>query len=396
MDKLYDLHDAYIRKTQTNHKRYLINAIDWDSQLIGIKGSKGIGKTTLMLQYIKENLSAQQALYISMDSIVAKQYTIFDIAEYHINRGGTHLFVDEIHKYADWSSEIKTIYDLYPDLHIVFSGSSILQIYKSFADLSRRALSYDLHGLSFREFIHMETGIDLPKINIEDLVKNHVAFAEGITKEINVFTHWQNYLSYGYYPFYREDKKNFALKLENVINNALDVDLPYALEINVHNIFKIKKLLHILATELPFQPNVSKLAGSLELNRNTLNNYLYYLAESNLIQLLLDAGKSYSTLSKPEKIYMHNTNLIYAITREKGNKGTLREIFFFNQVNAYNKVNYTKQGDFVVDNKYIFEIGGASKTTSQIKDIKNSFLAVDDILIGRANKIPLWLFGFLY
>jgi uncharacterized protein len=396
MEKLYDLHDAYIRKTKSGFTRYLIEDINWDAQLIGIKGSKGVGKTTMLLQHIKTNFTGNEALYISMDSIVAKSHSIFEIAEYHINKGGTHLFIDEIHKYADWSREIKTIYDLYPDLHVVFSGSSILQIYKSYADLSRRAVSYEMHGLSFREFICMETGLTLPKISLNDLVKKHVSFAEEIVEQVNIFTHWNNYLQYGYYPFYKENKKDFAMKLEQVINNALDVDLPFVLEINVHNIFKIKKLLNILATELPFQPNISKLAGSLELNRNTLNNYLYYLAESNLLKLLLDSGKSYSALSKPEKIFMHNTNLIYAINQSLGNKGTTREIFFFNQVDAYNKVHFAKQGDFIVDGKYTFEVGGSTKSFTQIKDIKNSYLAIDDVQIGRANKIPLWLFGFLY
>jgi uncharacterized protein len=396
MEKLYDLHVAYLRKTKTAFKRYLINEINWNSQLIGIKGSKGVGKTTMLLQHIKLNLNDKQALYVSMDSIVVKSYSILEIAEYHINKGGTHLFVDEIHKYDGWSREIKTIYDLYPTLNVVFSGLSVLQIYKSYADLSRRAVSYTMHGLSFREFICMETGLDLPKINFADLVKNHVSFAELIIEKVNIFSYWPNYLQYGQYPFYKEDKRDFALKLEQVINNSLEVDLPYILEINVHNIFKIKKLLNILATELPFQPNITKLAVSLELNRNTLNNYLYYLAESNLLKLLMDAGKSYSALSKPEKIFIHNSNLIYAITGSLANKGTIREIFFFNQVDACNKVNYTKQGDFIIDGKYTIEVGGAQKSFNQIKDLGNSFLAIDDVQIGRANKIPLWLFGFMY
>jgi uncharacterized protein len=396
MEKLYDLHHSYLRKTKLSFKRYLMDEINWAGKLIAIKGAKGVGKTTLILQYIKANFTGNEALYVSMDSIIAKPYSIFEIAEYHVNRGGTHLFIDEIHKYAEWSREIKTIHDLYPEFHVVFSGSSILQIYKSFADLSRRAVAYNLEGLSFREFLELETGQKFGKITLADLLKNHVQLAENIIEKVNVFKHFDQYLRYGFYPFYLENKQDFNLKLENVVNNTLDIDLPFMLEINVHNIFKMKKLLYILATQLPFQPNVSKLAESLELNRNTLNNYLYYLSESKLLHLLTDSGKSYSALSKPEKIYMQNTNLIYTISGDNVNKGTLRELYFFNQVSAKYTVNYAKKGDFLVENKYLFEVGGSQKTFTQIADIQDSYLAIDDVQIGRMNKIPLWIFGFLY
>jgi uncharacterized protein len=396
MEKLYDFHASYIKKTKSTFRRYLMDGINWEAKLIAIKGAKGVGKTTMMLQYLKENFTGNEALYISMDSLIVKPYTIFEIAEYHVNRGGTHLFIDEIHKYTDWSREIKTIHDLFSDLFVVFSGSSILQIYKSFADLSRRVVSYDLEGLSFREFLELETGNSFKKIELTELLKNHISIAEDVATKVNIFKHFDNYLRYGYYPFYLENKRDFNTKLEHVINNSLDIDLPFMLEINVHNLFKIKKLLYILATQLPFQPNITKLAESLELNRNTLNNYLYYLSESKLLKLLTDSGKSYSTLSKPEKIYMQNTNLIYAISGDEVNKGTLRELYFLNQVSAIKAVNYTQKGDFIVDNKYVFEVGGAQKSFSQIADLKESYLAIDDVQIGRGNKIPLWMFGFLY
>jgi uncharacterized protein len=396
VEKLYDMHESYLKKTKSSFRRYLMDVINWDAKLIAIKGSKGVGKTTLILQYIKEHFTEKEALYISMDSLIVKPYTLFEIAEHHVNRGGTHLFIDEIHKYSDWSREIKTIHDLFSDLHVVFSGSSVLQIYKSFADLSRRAVSYNLEGLSFREYLELETGHKFEQYQLEALLKNHINIAERITEKVNVFKYYENYLKHGYYPFYLEGVKDFNQKLENVINNSLDVDLPFMLEINVHNIFKIKKLLYILATHLPFQPNITKLAESLELNRNTLNNYLYYLSESNLLCLLTDAGKSYSTLSKPEKIYMQNTNLIFAISGAGVNKGTLRELYFLNQVSAKYDVNYTKNGDFIVANKYVFEIGGSQKSFSQIANLTDSYLAIDDVQIGRNQKIPLWLFGFLY
>jgi uncharacterized protein len=397
MEKIYDLHQQYLRKTQVTFERYLMQKINWNSQLIAIRGPKGVGKTTMILQHIKQVFGqSEKALYVSMDSIAAKSLTIFEIAEYHLRKGGTHLFIDEIHKYNDWSREIKSIYDLYPELNIVFSGSSILQIYKSFADLSRRAVDYDMAGLSLREYLALETRLSLKAYSFDDLLQNHVEIAEEISRQVNVFQYFESYLQHGYYPFYVEDKQDFGLKLENVINTILDVDLPFMLEINVHNIFKMKKLLYLLATELPFQPNVSKLAGSLELNRATLNNYFYYLSEAKLLHLLTDAGKSYSTLSKPEKIYLQNTNLIFAIAGSNINKGTLRELFFLNQVSAQNTVNYSKEGDFKVNTHFTFEIGGPNKDFKQIADLSHSFLAVDDLLIGRGHRIPLWLFGFLY
>jgi uncharacterized protein len=396
MEQLYDLHDNYIRNTKLSFVRYLSKIINWDAKLIGIKGARGVGKTTMLLQYIKTNFKTKTALYVSMDSIIAKPFSIFEIATFHINKGGTHLFIDEIHKYHDWSREIKTLHDLYPNFNIVFSGSSILQIYKSYADLSRRVVSYTMEGLSFREFIFFETGILFEKIELKNLLKNHDTIAENIVAQTNILILFQKYLQYGYYPFYKEGIKDYNLKLEQVINNILDVDLPFILEINVHNIFKLKKLLLLLASELPFQPNISKLAGSFELNRNTLNNYLYYLSECKLIALLTDSGKSYSTLSKPEKIFMQNTNLLYALSGNNINKGTVREVFFFNQLSAMHQTNFIKTGDFIVDDKYVFEIGGAKKSFAQIANIKDSYVAIDDVMIGRGHKIPLWMFGFLY
>lgn len=396
MDRLYDIHNSYLRKTKLIFKRYLMHEINWSGKLIAIKGAKGVGKTTMILQYIKEHFKGSDALYVTMDSIFTKPFSIFEIAEYHVNRGGTHLFIDEIHKYEDWSREIKSIHDLYPQLHIVFSGSSILQIYKAFADLSRRVVSYELVGLSFREFLELESGEKFNKVPLLDLLQDHISIADSIIQRVSVLKYFDLYLKYGYYPFYLEEKRDFTLKLENVINTSLDVDLPFMLEINVHNIFKLKKFLYILATQGPFQPNISKLAVGLDLNRNTLNNYLYYLSECRLLLLLTESGKSYSTLTKPEKIYMHNTNLIYAISRDQPDKGTLRELYFLNQVSALHMVNSSLKGDFRVDQKYVFEVGGAQKGFSQIADIKNSYLAIDDIQIGRGHKIPLWLFGFLY
>ncbi|MBK8700693.1 MAG: AAA family ATPase [Saprospiraceae bacterium] len=397
MEKLYDLHQRYLRQTNTGFQRYLLDEVSWNHRLIALKGPKGVGKTTMLLQHILQHFGeGTDALYVSMDSIAIKSFTLFEIAEFHANRGGSHLFLDEIHKYSDWSRELKTIYDLFPELHIVFSGSSMLQIYKSYGDLSRRAITYDLRGLSFREYLILETGEQLEAYNLKSILTDHLELAKSISERVKVFDHFDPYLRFGYYPFYREGTDNYYIKLEQVINTILDVDLPFMVEINAHNIYKMKKLLYMLATSVPFQPNISKLAASLEVNRNTLSNYIHYLHEAGLLQLLLDAGKSYSLLAKPEKIYLQNANLVYVISPEHAQKGTLREMFFFNQVAAKHKVNYSKEGDFLVDEHYTFEVGGHSKNFNQIKRSKNSYLVLDDTIMGYKNKIPLWLFGFLY
>jgi uncharacterized protein len=397
MDILYRHHQKFLQTVNTSFVRNIVNEIDWSEHLIGIKGSKGVGKTTMILQHINNTFGKSiEALYISMDSLALEDYTIMDIAEYHSNLGGTHLFIDEIHKYAQWSKDLKSIHDLYPELYIVFTGSSMLQIYAGAADLSRRAITIDMQGLSFREYIEMETGTVFPVYSLREILTHHIDIAHEITTTIKILPQFQQYLKIGYYPFYHKNKNNFHLKLENVINTTLEVDMPYVLGTTVHNIYKIKKLLHILAAEVPFQPNITKLAGSLELNKATLNQYLYYLGESGLLNLLLDAGKGYSLLSKPEKIYLNNTNLAHCINQRGVNIGSIRELFFYNQLAAKHKVNTANKGDFLIDEKYTFEVGGKGKTYKQIANVKNSYIALDEIITGMKYKVPLWLFGFLY
>jgi uncharacterized protein len=397
MDILYKNHQKYLQGVNTSFVRKTINDIDWDNTLIGIKGAKGVGKTTMILQYIISTFGkSNKALYLSMDSLALKNQTIMEIAEYHINIGGTHLFIDEIHKYPEWSKDLKTTHDLFPDLHIVFTGSSMLQIYAGAADLSRRAVTYTMQGLSFREFLALETGENIEAYTLNDIINDHISIASDINAKVKVLPYFKQYIEYGYYPFYLQNKKSYHLKLENVINTTLEVDMPYVLGVNVQNIYKIKKLLHILAAEVPFQPNITKLSGSLELNKATLNHYLYYLEEAGLLNLLLDAGKGYSMLSKPEKIYLNNPNLSYCINPEMAHKGTIRELFFFNQVSFKHKINASDIGDFLVNEKYTFEVGGRSKNYDQIANIKDSFIVSDDIESGVKHKIPIWLFGLLY
>ena len=397
MTLLYDLHQQYLSNLQITFRRNLIDDIDWEEQLLAIQGARGVGKSTLFLQHIKETFgNRKEALFISMDNFALKDFKIYDIAKYHLEHGGSHLFIDEIHKYEDWSIELKSIYDLLPNLKVAFTSSSILQVYKGFADLSRRAITYELKGLSFREYLQIETKLQLKSYTLDEILQNHVDIAHEILKTTKPLAYFNHYLQYGYYPFYLKGKKNYLSKLNSVLNTILDVDIPYLLNVNMSNVFKIKKLISTLASEIPFQPNTTKLAASLDLSRSTLNTYLHYLDQACILNLLLDKGKYYSALSKPEKIYLNNSNLCYAISPGKINVGALREIFFMNQVQLSHQVNFSKQSDFIVDSKYIFEVGGHYKSYHQVADIENSYLAVDETEIGSGNRIPLWLFGFLY
>ena len=397
MELLYKYHQQYLHNNQGWYRRAEMDAIPWEEQLVGIKGAKGIGKTTLMLQKIEEDFGkSTKALYISMDNMAVQGYTITQIAEYHRNIGGTHLFIDEIHKHQEWSRDLKSVYDLYRDLHLVFSGSSMLQIYKGQADLSRRAVMHTMQGLSLREYIYWETDENFSKYSLQDILKNHIDIAVEISNKVKILPLFNEYLKAGYYPFYRKNKKTFNLKVQNVINNTLEVDMPFVLGTNVQNISKIKRLLHMLATEVPYQPNIAKLSQNLDLNKATLNGYIHYLEEAGLVNLLNPAGRGYSILTKPEKIDLNNSNFAYSIDEMGINKCTIRELFFFNQLYHKHAVNSSPFGDFLVDEKYVFVIGGSNKSYNQIANMDNSYVVIDDVISGVKNKIPLWLFGFLY
>lgn len=398
MDQLYILHQEYLRGLQISFRRYLLDSIDWTNRLIGIKGARGVGKTTLILQHIFEKFEyRKEALYVSMDNIALTGLSIIEIAAQHQKTGGTHLFIDEIHSSKDWSKELKNIYDLHQSLYIVFTSSSILEINKGQADLSRRVVQYELQGLSFREFLVLEMKENINHYSIPEILEHHIDIAHGIlSQNVKPLQHFSNYLHYGYYPFFLENIASYKIKLLNIINLTLDQDLVQIQSLDPINIPKLKKLLHVLSVSVPFQPNISKLAGSIEITRNTLLLYLQYMQNAKLVGLLYDHARSYSLISKPEKIYLHNTNLIYTLSSENANKGNVRETFFLNQVSSNNSVHTSEKGDFLVNEKYTFEIGGAQKNYKQIAEIKNSYLVVDDLEIGFGNKIPLWIFGLTY
>ncbi len=395
METLIEAHNRQTGNLEIRFRRHL--DIDWNDRLIGLIGARGVGKTTFLLTHIKEQLgNSPNVLYASLDDLYFSNTPLLQLADEWVKRGGTHLFLDEIHKYPNWSQELKNIYDRYKKLKVVFTGSSVLHIQGGNADLSRRAVVYKMEGLSFREFLNIETGSSFEKITLPELLKNHEMICREIVKQVKPLAHFDNYMKYGYYPYFLESTATYHRKLLNTITLMLEIDLPYLRHVEVKYIHKLKKLLYILAQSVPFQPNVSQLSTDMEVSRNTVMLYLNYLEESKLLNLLRSKASSDAMLAKPEKVYLHHPNLLHAIGSVLVNKGNERETFFYNQVNNVYKVEYSAVGDFLVEGKYIFEIGGKAKSKKQIKAVKNSYVAADMLEYGFENKIPLWLFGFLY
>lgn len=384
-----------LKNTSLVFKRYMHSAFDMEDKLIGIIGSRGVGKTTFILQYLKElDIAFEKKLYLSADHFYVTKYSLYEIAEEFYKRGGEILAIDEIHKYPNFEIELKSIYDTF-DLQVIFSGSNALKLENSKTDLSRRAILYRVNGLSFREFIEYETKVKFDSFTLENILKNHTKIALSINEQIKPFEYFRKYLKYGYYPFYKQNKNNYNQKLYEIVNVVIENDLPIIFNIEPKNIFKLKKLLTLLCESKPYELNISKLSTKIEINRNTLYHYLHYLEAASLTKMIKQASKGSGILTKPEKLYLNNTNLNFSYC-ENSEIGTIREEFFVNQVNLKHEINYSKIGDFLVDKKYIFEVGGKNKSFNQIKDIENSFVVADDIEIGSQNKIPLWLFGFLY
>lgn len=395
-----ELFDKFYRRLETidlNYIRGIMNEISWDVRLIGIRGARGVGKTTLMLQYIKKNLSLDgTSLYVSLDNIWFAENRLVDLADEFVKKGGKYLFLDEVHKYPDWSIEIKNIYDYNPHLHIVFTGSSLLEILNARADLSRRAITYTMQGLSYREYLNLILEGQLPVMSIEEILENHTEIVYELTNEVEPLKYYEAYLKSGYYPFFLEQPQLYHQRLEEVINMILEIELPHLRKLKTAYVNRVKQLLQIVAQSVPFKPNVSKLSDRIGINRNTLVSYLYYLQEAHIIKHLYKDAKGITQLQKPDKIYLENTNLQYTLARKNVNSGNIRETFFINQLGRDHLVEYSEQSDFLVDGKYTFEVGGKNKSGGQLKGIENSFIASDDLIYGTGKKIPLWLFGFLY
>lgn len=397
MESVTQIYTRLLAVTPMDHFRYLYRQINWEDRLISITGVRGAGKTILLLQYIKENFpDKRNVLYASLDNIWFTRNTLTDLVEQFTAYGGTHLFLDEVHRYPNWCIEIKNIYDSYPGLHIVFTGSSMLEIFRSNADLSRRAINYHLYGLSFREFLEFETGKKYPCLSLEEILSDHINIAANITQDLKILPLFKTYLEHGYYPFYKEGIKSYPIRLQNIVNTTLDYDLPAIENIEYATILKLKKMLMLLSSLVPFTPNMTSLSADIETNRASAMRYLNILEKAALITMLLPAGKTLNLMNKPEKIYLANSNLLQVLSTSPVNAGNQRETFFANQVKILHQINSSKKGDFIVDNKYTFEIGGKNKNYNQIKDVENSYIASDEIETGFGNRIPLWLFGMLY
>lgn len=398
MIELNENFENLISRTQISIIRSIMNDINWNARLIGIKGARGVGKTTLLLQAIKLYLKDEldKTLYVSLDHIWFNSNSLIDLIKEFSQKGGRQLFLDEVHKYPNWAQEIKNAYDQYPDVKIVFTASSLIEILNARADLSRRAVIYSMQGLSFREYLQIEVGLEFQSIKFEDILQNHTKITREILKEIKPFQYFEDYLRNGYYPFFQEEKDLYFIRLNEVINMMLEIELPLLRGVEIGYISKVKQLLSVIAQATPFTPNVSKLSQKIEINRNTLLTYFHYLDEINLTKNLFKQNTGISLLQKPMKIYLENTNLMYLLGRNEVNKGNLRETFFANQTGYRHRLNYISHTDFLVDEKYSFEIGGKNKTKKQLENKPDSFVVKDDIEIGNENTIPLWLFGFLY
>lgn len=398
MEKLFQFSASRINSVDINFKRYLWSKVNWSSRLIAITGARGVGKTTFLLQYIRENLNERpdEVIYVNMDDLYFSRNTLVDFADAFVKKGGRYLFLDEVHKYKNWSQEIKNIYDYFPDLKIVVTGSSALDIYKGKADLSRRAILYTMQGLSFREFIALKYNYQFPVLELADLLNNAAQKIPAILEKIRPLKIFEEYLQYGYYPFFKEGETEFQIKLKQTVNHLLDSDLASVENIDFNAIHYLRKLIAILAEIVPYKPNILKLSQQVGVSRETLLRYLYLLEKADLLILLQTSTYGISKMNKPEKIYLNNPNLVNTLADNLSNQGTLRETFFLNQLQDSHTINWSDKSDFLVDNKYTFEIGGRSKTRKQITGIENAFIAADNIEYAQQNKIPLWLFGFLY
>ncbi len=399
MKELISFQNNLLKQTNNNWQRYLFPELKKDHRLLGIKGLRGVGKTTMLLQYLEYEFGdMDKGLYVTADHPYFYRNTLLDLAGEWTRYGGKLLLIDEVHKYPKWSNEIKLIYDGYHELRINLTSSSALDLFRGESDLSRRLVTRTLHGLSFREHLEFRHGISFQKLSLNDILIKHQQIEKDYAKGQRMLPLFEEYLVEGYFPFAKDiDKETFIPRLIQIINTVLESDLAFSENYSVSNIRKIKRLLGVITEVVPFKPNISKLAEKLQLGRNTVNEYLQNLHDALILHLMRKPGQGTSQLQKPDKIYIENTALMYAL-QSSPKKGTLRETYFMNQIkNAGYKIEiHPGRCDFLVEGKYSFEIGGKNKDRSQLNDEENGYLALDQIEYGFSNTIPLWLFGFLY
>lgn len=398
MQNLYRYSSSLITDSDLRFKRYLFNQIDWNDRLIGITGARGIGKTTLLLQRIKQSFgTSEEALYVSLDNFYFLKKSLFELAEEFSVNGGKFLFIDEVHRYPTWSSEIKNIYDTFRNLKIVFSGSSALQIFKAEGDLSRRASMYKLSSMSLREYIELAHNVVFQSYTLSELLEHHTDIASEITTRIKPLPIFKDYLKGGSYPFYLGLSASFHQRLLSTVNVIIENDLMAIEHFSYTTLVHLRRLLALIADSVPFKPNISELSRKTGISRDILLRLIDLLEKSELLISLRQDSSPTGYLTKPEKIYLNNTSLLYSLTlNQNPETGTLRETFFVNQLRENHLVNLPKKGDFIVEGKFVFEVGGRSKTAQQIADLSEAFIVQDDIEVGYRNRIPLWLFGFLY
>ncbi|HPS51830.1 MAG TPA: AAA family ATPase [Bacteroidales bacterium] len=388
----------YEKYNQTSLRivRSFILSVDWSNRFVGIRGSRGVGKTTLVLQYLKQNYKpGHRVLYVSLDHLYFSDHSLYDLASQFQNKGGELLALDEVHRYPRWAQELKSIYDDFPSLRVIFTGSSLLELSKAKADLSRRAVMYDMPGLSFREFLAFKQIAIIPLVTLQELFENHIVKALEICTLIKPLQHFQDYLEHGYYPFFLENLKSFHQKLHETIQVTLEIDIPQSESVQTSHIILLKKLLQVISGSVPFKPNMNAISQRTGISLNTLKRYIKYLSDAGLVSILTTPDSGINSLNKPEKIYLGNTNLMYSLSPENTEKGNIRETFFISQL-FFHSLHSDRKADFLVNNNYLVEIGGVNKRKHQIQEHPNGFIVKDNIETGYENVIPLWLFGFLY
>ncbi len=389
MEQLQATFHKLLRETSTTFHRYMYDRINWDARMIGLMGPRGIGKTTLILQHIKEQLASNETLYVQAEDFYFASHRLTELADAFVKIGGKYLFIDEIHKYKDWSRELKLIYDYHKELHVVFTGSSVLDIAKGAFDLSRRALMYEMQGLSYREYLELFHDIKFPVCKLQQLLQQEVEIPNGFLP----LQHFADYLQRGYYPFADGDINQY---IQQVVNATIETDIPQYADLSVSTARKLKRLLAIIAQSAPFKPNMSQIGGQLEVSRNNIADLCTYLEKAGLISQLRTSTNGIQGLGKVDKIHLDNPTLIYTLGNHNVEIGTVRETFFFNQTRSLMPVTVSPISDFLIESKYTFEVGGKKKKQRQLQDIENGYVVKDDIETGYGNIIPLWMFGMLY